>query len=58
MTNPFLFVLTVVTILVMPGPTNTLLATGGATVGMRRALPLALAERWVTASPFWRSACS
>jgi threonine/homoserine/homoserine lactone efflux protein len=43
-TNPFLFALTVATILAMPGPTNTLLATGGATVGMRRALPLALAE--------------
>ncbi|WP_414445281.1 LysE family translocator [Burkholderia sp. 22PA0106] len=44
MIQPLLFTLTVMTILAMPGPTNTLLATGGATLGLRRALPLALAE--------------
>ncbi|MGN4075192.1 hypothetical protein ACS0X5_11490 [Burkholderia gladioli] len=44
MLSPLLFGLTVASILAMPGPTNTLLATGGATVGLRRALPLALAE--------------
>lgn len=38
------FALTVMTILSMRGPTNTLLATGGATVGLRLALPLALSE--------------
>lgn len=44
MENPLLFALAVLTILVTPGPTNTLLATGGATLGMQRALRLIPAE--------------
>jgi threonine/homoserine/homoserine lactone efflux protein len=44
MQDPTLFVLTVLLILGTPGPTNTLLATGGGTVGFRRALPLVAAE--------------
>ena len=44
MTDPFLFILAVATILGTPGPTNTLLATGGALVGIRRALPLLAGE--------------
>ena len=44
MQEPTLFVLTVLLILGTPGPTNTLLAAGGGTVGFRRALPLVPAE--------------
>ncbi|MCR0984385.1 LysE family translocator [Roseomonas populi] len=44
MQDPILFALTVLLILGTPGPTNTLLATGGGTVGFRRALPLVPAE--------------
>jgi threonine/homoserine/homoserine lactone efflux protein len=44
MEDPALFVLTILAILGTPGPTNTLLATGGATVGWRRALVLMPAE--------------
>jgi threonine/homoserine/homoserine lactone efflux protein len=42
--DPTLFVLAVLTIVGMPGPSNALLATGGATDGLRRSLPLAPAE--------------
>jgi threonine/homoserine/homoserine lactone efflux protein len=44
MQDPILFALTVLAILGTPGPTNTLLATAGANVGLRRALPLMPAE--------------
>jgi threonine/homoserine/homoserine lactone efflux protein len=44
MQDPTLFVLTVLLILGTPGPTNTLLATAGGTMGFRRALPLVPAE--------------
>ena len=44
MQDPVLFTLTVLFILGTPGPTNTLLATAGGTVGFRRALPLVPAE--------------
>jgi threonine/homoserine/homoserine lactone efflux protein len=44
MREPILFLLTVLLILGTPGPTNTLLATGGGTLGFRRALPLVPAE--------------
>jgi threonine/homoserine/homoserine lactone efflux protein len=44
MQNPVLFTLTVLAILATPGPTNTLLATAGATDGLRRALVLIPAE--------------
>jgi threonine/homoserine/homoserine lactone efflux protein len=44
MQDPVLFSLTVLAILGTPGPTNTLLATSGALVGLRRSLPLILAE--------------
>ena len=39
-----LFVASVMILLVMPGPTNTLLATSGATVGFQRSTPLLLGE--------------
>lgn len=44
MTDPLLFLLAVLTILGTPGPTNTLLATAGATAGVRPSLPLLGAE--------------
>lgn len=40
MHDPLLFVAATLTILVMPGPTNTLVATSGATAGFRRSLQL------------------
>ena len=39
-----MFALAVITILMTPGPTNTLLATSGATVGISRSMPLLLSE--------------
>ena len=44
MEDPTLFALTVLLVLGTPGPTNTLLATGGASAGVRRSLPLMLGE--------------
>jgi threonine/homoserine/homoserine lactone efflux protein len=43
MTDPLLFLLAVLTILGAPGPTNILLATGGATAGVTRSLSLVVA---------------
>ena len=40
MTDPLLFLFAVTTLLAAPGPTNTLMATSGATVGLVRSLPL------------------
>ena len=44
MTDPLLFALAVLAILGTPGPTNSLLATAGATMGWRRSLALIPAE--------------
>jgi threonine/homoserine/homoserine lactone efflux protein len=44
MSDILLFLLAVLTILGTPGPTNTLLATAGATAGLRSSLHLLLAE--------------
>jgi threonine/homoserine/homoserine lactone efflux protein len=44
MQDPALFALAVITLLITPGPTNTLLATAGATGGFRRSVPLLLGE--------------
>ena len=44
MTDPWLFVLAVATLLGTPGPTNTLMATAGALSGPRAAWPLLFAE--------------
>ena len=44
MENPPLFILTALTILGLPGPTNTLLATAGAATGWRRSWRLVAAE--------------
>lgn len=41
---PLSFVLASIVILLTPGPTNTVLATGGASLGLRRAAILPLAE--------------
>lgn len=38
--TPLTFSLALLALLLSPGPTNTLLAIGGATLGLRRALPL------------------
>jgi threonine/homoserine/homoserine lactone efflux protein len=44
METPALFAASVLILLIMPGPTNTLLATSGATVGFQRSMPLLLGE--------------
>lgn len=44
MDNLIAFSLSVLTLLAVPGPTNTLLAASGATVGVRRSLHLLLGE--------------
>ena len=44
MSDPILFVLAVITILATPGPTNTLMATSGATSGISKSLILLAAE--------------
>jgi threonine/homoserine/homoserine lactone efflux protein len=43
-TEPIVFALSVLALLVVPGPTNTLLAGAGATRGVRRSLVLLLGE--------------
>jgi threonine/homoserine/homoserine lactone efflux protein len=44
MEDPALFALAVLTLLITPGPTNTLLATAGAAAGFRRSAHLLLGE--------------
>lgn len=44
MTDPFFFITAVLIILGTPGPTNTLLATSGAMVGVKRSLLLLVGE--------------
>lgn len=44
MTDPRLFLLAILAVLFTPGPTNTLLASGGAVRGWRGGLPLVVAE--------------
>ncbi|OJX22103.1 MAG: hypothetical protein BGO83_14645 [Devosia sp. 66-14] len=44
MTDPILFTLAVLTLLGTPGPTNTLLATSGATVGVQQSARLLVGE--------------
>jgi threonine/homoserine/homoserine lactone efflux protein len=44
MSDPLIYVLAVLTLLGTPGPTNTLLATSGAMVGVRRSLVLLTGE--------------
>ena len=44
MTDVLIFVLGALALLATPGPTNTLLATSGATRGMRPSLPLLRGE--------------
>ncbi len=44
MTSPTLFVFAILILLFTPGPTNTLLWTSGAMLGIRRSLPLLLGE--------------
>lgn len=44
MTDPILFLLAVLSLLATPGPTNTLLATAGATVGVKRSLVMLIGE--------------
>jgi threonine/homoserine/homoserine lactone efflux protein len=44
MNNTISFSLSVLTLLIVPGPTNTLLAAAGATAGLRRSLALVPAE--------------
>lgn len=44
MWEPWQFALAALALLLTPGPTNTLLGTGGALAGARRALPLVAAE--------------
>lgn len=44
MTDPFVFTATILVILAVPGPTNSLVATSGAVTGVRRSLKLVPAE--------------
>ena len=44
MIDPTIFVLAVLSLLATPGPTNTLLATSGAAVGVRRSLVMLVGE--------------
>ncbi|MFT0211669.1 LysE family transporter [Pseudomonas sp. F1_0610] len=50
-----IFLAVVLTILLTPGPTNTLLASAGAQLGMRRACPLIFIEAlgYLSAISFW-----